>query len=152
MSKIINGEAIKTLKEFNDINFSLLLTSPSYFNPNSYSNKETYILEKTKTKEEYVNKISEALLLLFDKNINKDFTAIIIIGTQDDSKVESIIYMLQNKLDKINIEYKLFGTDESEAILILSKTRTSVIIPDFQTIQNYGGNEIYGTLSKEIIK
>ncbi len=158
--KIINNifcdDSTKFFKKIDKQNSKLVITSPTYYSDiKKRLNKNGEIIGGN-SKDKYI-KLIEKMSCSILRHLDKKGKIIFIIGTEDDSYIKSIVYMLEESLLKLGLHlncFKEFGDLKSEAILIFSReSNLSCDIPSFDFIQDYRGDNIkFGILNKKIIE
>lgn len=156
MYKIIHGNSTKYFKENNIKNkISLILTSPSYFIEQSKKDLIKGEIGYGENKEKYVESIFNVLSLLVDK-LKLNGKIILLLGRYNDLSIKSIIYMLEEKLLKINVKlnnYSLYGKGDHESIVIFSKgMKEEIKIPIFSELQIYDREGFFGRINPQILE
>ncbi len=154
MIKLINDNSIEHFKN-NDIgNVSLVLTSPSYFTEEPKRNTLDNEIGVGETKEEYTTLIYKVLESLSNQLVTNG-KIVLVIGRYNDLPIESIIYMLEDKLNGIGITlsgFTLHGKGEHEAIVVFNKgNETEVQIPEFYKLQIYDREGFFGRINPDIL-
>lgn len=152
-NNLIQGNSLEYFKNQLNINIKLVLTSPSYYTDTPKRNKRENELGVGETKESYVELII-GVLRDIDNYLLQDGMIVLVIGQYGDKSIRSILFMIEDKLSKIGIVmngYKEFGKGNSEAIVIFSKRKQNIIIPQFDKLQVYKRVGFFGEISPKIL-
>lgn len=154
MMKLINDNSIEHFKT-NDIGeISLVLTSPSYFTEEPKRNALKNEIGVGESKEEYVTLIYSVIESLAKQVVNNG-KIVMVIGRYNDLPIESVIYMIEDKLLNIGITlsgFTLHGKGEHEAIVVFNKGNESKVqIPEFYKLQIYDREGFFGRINPEIL-
>ncbi len=155
MHKLVQGDSTKYFKE-NDIGeVSLILTSPSYFTEEGKKDLLPGEIGYGETKETYVKLVVDVLVSA-STNLKDGGKIVLVLGRYGDISVQSIIYMIEDKLLEHGITlsgYTLHGKGEHESIVIFNKGATQRFdIPKFYKLQIYDKVGFFGRINPEILE
>ncbi len=161
MKKLINNvfrsDSVEFFEKIDSLNSKLIITSPTYYSNIIKRIKKEKEIIGGYSKKEYVDKIIK-LLHSLRKHLDDKGKIVLVIGTDDDSPIKSIIYLLENSCLDIELYlnmFKEYGENNSEAILVFEKKANNLNfdIPNFINIQEYDDEEIkFGVLNKDVVK
>lgn len=155
MFKLIKGDSTKYFEENKIDEVSLIMTSPSYFTQESKKNLIDGEIGYGADKEIYVKLISDVLISV-SKSLKQNGKIVLILGRYNDLSVESIIYMIEDKLIDYGItlsNYSLYGKGNHESIVIFTKgEKQTISIPTFFKLQIYDKVGFFGRINPEILE
>ncbi len=155
MYKLVQGDSTKYFNENNVGEASLILTSPSYFTEMGKKDLLPGEIGYGETKEKYVELVYDVLIST-SQTLKKDGKIIMVLGRYNDTSIQSIIYMLEDKLlnDGITLSgYTLYGKGSHESVVIFNKGETQRIdIPTFNKLQIYDKVGFFGRINPEILE
>ncbi len=155
MYKLVQGDSTKYFKENNIGEVSLILTSPSYFTEEGKKDLLPGEIGYGETKETYVKLVVDVLLSA-STNLKDDGKIVLVLGRYGDTSVQSIIYMVEDKLLEHGFTlsgYELHGKGDHESIVIFNKGKTQRFdIPTFYKIQIYDKVGFFGRINPEILE
>lgn len=155
MYKLVQGDSTKYFNENNVGEASLILTSPSYFTEMGKKDLLPGEIGYGETKEKYVELVYDVLIST-SQTLKKGGKIVMVLGRYNDTSIQSIIYMLEDKLlnDGITLSgYTLYGKGSHESVVIFNKGETQRIdIPTFNKLQIYDKVGFFGRINPEILE
>ncbi len=155
MYKLVQGDSTKYFKENNIGEVSLILTSPSYFTEEGKKDLLPGEIGYGETKETYVKLVVDVLLSA-STNLKKDGKIVMVLGRYGDVSIQSIIYMIEDKLLEQGFSlcgYELHGKGDHESIVVFNKGKTQRLdFPTFYKLQIYDKVGFFGRINPEILE
>ncbi len=154
MKNLVQGDSLKYFKSNVLENVNLVLTSPSYFTDTSKKDLLEGEIGYGSPKEEYVRLITSVITDINNYLIHNG-SIIMVIGRYNDISIQSIIYMIEDKLLPLDIHlsgYQLHGKGNHESIVVFTKgNKIKIDIPDFYKYQIYDKVGFFGRINNEIL-
>ncbi len=153
MYKLIQGNSIEYFKTNDTEEVSLVLTSPSYFTEEPKRNTLQNEIGIGESKEDYVNLIA-GVIKTSAKNLKENGKVILVLGRYNDLPIESIIYMLEYKLNDSGLKllsFTLHGKGNHESVVVFGNSKEEIKIPQFYKLQIYDKVGFFGRINSDIL-
>ncbi len=154
MKNLVQGDSLKYFKENKIDDVKLVLTSPSYFTETSKKDLLEGEIGYGSPKEEYVRLITSVITDI-NNYLEHQGNIVMVLGRYNDISIQSIIYMIEDKLLPLNIYlsgYQLHGKGNHESIVVFTKgEKQKIEIPEFYKYQIYDKVGFFGRINNEIL-